>query len=192
MLTVLIFDPFFFIFVDIDHQKWTEKWTEKWELWTHPPWSFEKWDQKWVKNGTVYFSAPQQPWTLHLTAGPALSYHFPNAFCRPSVSLKSSLSLYWLVFSPLKVFYLNFFSCSIMWMVNKMRWLPYGATTKRTDNAETLFSNLKNWRQKMDEKWMFFSHFSPHFWLHFSSYFSEKWNQKWDQKWIKKVNCEHP
>jgi len=26
----------------------------------------------------------------------------------PSVSLKSSLSLYWLVFSPLKVFYLNF------------------------------------------------------------------------------------
>ena len=39
----------------------------------------------------------------------------------PSVSLKSSLSLYCLVFSPLKVFYLNFFACSIMWMVNKMR-----------------------------------------------------------------------
>jgi len=47
VLTVLIFDPFFFIFVDIDHQKWTEKWTEKWELWTRPPWNFEKWVKKW-------------------------------------------------------------------------------------------------------------------------------------------------
>ena len=91
VLTVLIFDPFFFIFVDIDHQKWSEKWTEKWELWTCPPWNFEKWVKKWVKNGTVHFSAPQQPWTLHLVAGPALSYHFPNAFCQPQIFLESLL-----------------------------------------------------------------------------------------------------
>jgi len=162
VLTVLIFDPFFFIFVDIDHQKWTEKWTEKWELWTHPPWSFEKWDQKWVKNGTVYFSAPQQPWTLHLTAGPALSYHFPNAFCRPSVSLKSSLSLYWLVFSPLKVFYLNFFACSVMWMVNKMRSLPYASVIEhfsfqRFLNLGNLWKPQKTWKHGDWETYVSFS-----------------------------------
>jgi len=99
VLTVLIFDSFlihfwsifFFIFVDIDHQKWSEKWTKKWEPWTRPPWNFEKWVKKWVKNGTVHFSAPQQPWTPHLAAGPALSYHFPNAFCQPQIFLESLL-----------------------------------------------------------------------------------------------------
>jgi len=166
------------------------KWKMNWKMRTVnlPPWNFEKWVKKWVKNGTVHFLAPWQPWTLHLAAGPALSYHFPNAFCQPQIFLESLL----IGLQSIKVFYLNFFACSIMWMVNKMRWLPYGATTKRTDNAKTLFSNLKNWRRKMDEKWMFFSHFSPHFWLHFSSHFSEKWNEKWDQKWIKNENCEHP
>jgi len=119
----------------------------------------------------------------------------------PSVSLKSSLSLYWLVLSPLKVFYLNFFACSIMWMVNKMRWLPYGATTKRTDNTETLFSNLKNWRQKMDEKWKcvknrhdvhfwkmdvfqsFFTSFLAPFFIPFFRKMKSKMRSKMDQKW---------
>ena len=119
----------------------------------------------------------------------------------PSVSLKSSLSLYWLVFSPLKVFYLNFFACSIMWMVKKMRWLPYGATTKRMDNAETLFSNLKNWRQKMDEQWKcvknrhnvhfwkmdvfqsIFTSFLAPFFIPFFWKMKSKMRSKMDQKW---------
>jgi len=123
----------------------------------------------------------------------------------PSVSLKSSLSLYWLVFSPLKVFYLNFFACSIMWMVNKMRWLPYGATTKRMDNTETLFGNLKNWRRKMDEKWKcvknrhnrdahskdfrpIFNNFSLQFLFNFTAnltFFAVKLKENWNENWPK-------
>jgi len=88
-----------------------------------------------------------------------------------------------------------------MWMVNKMRWLPYGATTKRTDNAETLFGNLKNWRRKMDEKWKcvknrhdvhfwkmdvfqsFFTSFLAPFFIPFFWKMKSKMRSKMDQKW---------
>ena len=117
----------------------------------------------------------------------------------PSVSLKSSLSFYWLVFSPLKVFNLNFFACSIMWMVNKMRWLPYGATTKRTDNAKTLFGNLKNWRRKMEEKWKCVKNrHNVHFWkmdvfhLISGSIFHPIFQKNEIKNEIKNENCEHP
>ena len=97
VLTDLVFDPFLihfsFVFVDIDHQKWSQKWTEKWDLWTWPPWNFQKWDQKWVKNGTTRFSAPWQPWTPQLVADSALSYHFPNIICQHQIFLESSLTI---------------------------------------------------------------------------------------------------
>ena len=97
VLMDLVFDPFLihfsFVFVDIDHQKWSQKWTEKWDLWTWPPWNFQKWDQKWVKNGTTHFSAPWQLWTPQLVADSTLSYHFPNIICQPQIFLEPSLTI---------------------------------------------------------------------------------------------------
>jgi len=87
VLMVLIFDPFFDHFCG--HRPSKMKW--KMRTMNQPPWNFEKWDQKWVKNGTVHFSAPQQHWTPHLAAGPALFYHFPNAFYQPQIFLESLL-----------------------------------------------------------------------------------------------------
>ena len=90
-LMVLIFDLFLihFFFHFCRHRPSKMKWKMNWKMRTVnlPPWNFEKW----VKNGTVHFLAPWQPWTLHLAAGPALSYHFPNAFCQPQIFLESLL-----------------------------------------------------------------------------------------------------
>jgi len=36
-------------------------------------------------------SRPLRTSTLHLAAGPALSHHFPNAFCQPQIFLESLL-----------------------------------------------------------------------------------------------------
>ena len=188
VLTVLIFDPFFFIFVDIDHQKWSEKWTKKCELWTHSPWNFEKWDQKWVKNGRVHFLAPQQPWTPHLVAGPALFYHFP-----PLLSASNLLESLLTGLQSIKSFLSSFFfSCSIMWMVNKMRWLPYGATTKRMDNAKTLFSNLKMCQKQTQCPFFKNGCFSVVFHLISGSIFHPIFLKNEIKNEIKNENCEHP
>ena len=102
---------------------------------------------------------------------------FPILF----VSLKCSSSLNYLVFSLLKVFYLNFFAHSVVQTVNRMMQLPYQESTKRPDNAKTPFSNLKleheKWMKNRNisktdmtvvfEKWRFLGHFSCCFFVCF-------------------------
>jgi len=99
VLTVLIFDPFF---VHFCRHRPSKMWKMNWKMRTVnlPPLKFWKMRSKMSKKWNSTFLAPWQPWTPHLMAGPALSYHFPNALCQPQIFL----SLYWLVFSPLKVF----------------------------------------------------------------------------------------
>jgi len=157
VLTILTFDPFFVHFCR--HRPSKMNW--KMRTMNLPPLKFWKMRSKMSKKWNSTFFGTQQPWTPHL--GQPLLYLIISPM--PSVSLKSSLSLYWLVFSPLKKKILNFSACSVVWMVNRMRWLPYAATTKRTDNAKTPFSNLKNWRRKMDEKWKHIKNrHAVHFW----------------------------
>ena len=88
-------------------------------------------------------------------------------------------------------------------MVNRMRWLPYGATTKGTDNTEAPFGDLKSQRWKMDEKWKHVKNRHPHhFWKNdifqsFSISFSSSifhltfWKIKIKNE-IKNGYCEHP
>lgn len=66
----------------VDHQKWSEKC----ELWTWPPWNFQKWSQKWAKMEQHIF------WHLELCILlQTLLYIITSQIL--SVSLKSSLSL---------------------------------------------------------------------------------------------------
>jgi len=176
VLMVLIFDPFFVHFCRHRPSKMNQKMRPV----NQPPLKFWKMEQYIFQHPgslelCIWWQAP-----LYLIISPM-----------PSVSPKSSLSLYWLVFSPLKVFYFNFFACSVVWMVNRMRWLPYGAITKGTmpkHPSTTWKTEDDKWMKngntsKIDtmsifEKWMFFGHSSSHFCLHFWSHFSERWDQK--------------
>jgi len=87
VLTVLIFDPFLFHFCR--HRPSKMNW--KMRTVNQPPLKFWKMSEKMSEKWNSTFSAPWQPWTLHLMAGPAPSYHFPNAFCQPQIFLESLL-----------------------------------------------------------------------------------------------------
>jgi len=47
------------------------------------------------------------------------------------------------------VFYFILFTHYVVWAVNRIRLLHYGATKKRMDNTEMPFSDLKHQRQKL-------------------------------------------
>ena len=135
-------------------------WKINWKMATEPTLLkiFKNEIKKWAKNGRAHFLAPLQPWTLHLTADSTLSYHFSSSIHQPQTFLRS-----WLI--SLLIFISFFLGHSVVCMVNRMMWLPYGATTKRTDNAKAPFSNLKCQRWKMDGKWKHVKNAHPHHFL---------------------------